>query len=240
MSDKFQNRYRIPSARLQNWDYGSNAIYFITICTAHREYYFGDIVPTNNQPQMQLSEIGKIAKQYWIEIPNHFPFVILGEWEVMPNHIHGIIIIDKQMDNALNNDVTVNGDGIGNANANGNGDVNANVIGNANDDVNANVKTPKLGVSTTPSVDSIIPTTNQQRTKNASEKWNPETLGVIINQYKRIVTINARNIDADFGWQSRFHDHIIRNEESFQRISNYIINNPSKWADDKFNNLTSI
>ena len=72
------------------------------------------------------------------------------------------------------------------------------------------------------------------RTNAASEKWNPGTLGVIINQYKRAVTIHARKIHADFAWQSRFHDHIIRDDESFQRISKYIINNPLNWSKDQF------
>src|SRR5258708_33203920 len=91
MADKYQNKYRIPSARLQTWDYGSNAAYFTTICTTNREHFFGEIM----NGIMQLSEIGKIANQFWIEIPNHFPFVILDEFIVMPNHIHGIIVIDR-------------------------------------------------------------------------------------------------------------------------------------------------
>jgi len=187
MSDKFLNKYRIPSARMQNWDYGSNALYFVTICTANREYYFGEI-----QPQMELSEIGELANRFWNEIPNHFPFVKLGEFVVMPNHVHGIIIIDKPL--------------------------------------NTQVETPKLGVSTTTTATNI----NRQRTINASEKWNPETLGVIINQYKRMVTINAHKINANFKWQSRFHDHIIRDNAEHQRISGYITNNPANWKDDKF------
>ncbi len=100
MLDKFQNKYRIPSARLKNWDYGSDAIYFVTICTANRECYFGEIVETQNLAspyQMEYSELGKIANQCWIEIPKHFPFVILDKFVVMPNHVHGIIIIDKPM-----------------------------------------------------------------------------------------------------------------------------------------------
>jgi len=57
-------------------------------------------------------------------------------------------------------------------------------------------------------------------------------LGVIINQYKRACTINARKIHADFAWQTRFHDHIIRNEESFQQIRSYIAGNPASWEVD--------
>ncbi len=92
------------------------------------------------------------------------------------------------------------------------------------------VETPKLGVSTDTDTD-----TNHQ-TAAASQKWKPQSLGVIINQYKRIATIKSRKINAYFAWQSRFHEHIIRNDKSFQTISNYIINNPINWKNDKFNN----
>jgi hypothetical protein len=76
MADKFQNRYRIESNRLKNWDYGTNAPYFVTICTQNKEHYFGKIVHTPNMgvsnlgiSTMQQSEIGKIAQKYWMEIP---------------------------------------------------------------------------------------------------------------------------------------------------------------------------
>lgn len=90
-TDKFQNKYRIPSARLQTWNYGNNGIYFITICTKNREYYFGEI----ENGQMQLSEMGMLAEKYWYEISEHFSHVQLDEFVVMPNHLHGIIIFDN-------------------------------------------------------------------------------------------------------------------------------------------------
>ena len=91
MSDKFKNKYRITSARLSNWDYSSNASYFITICTANREHYFGTIIDT----KVQLSRIGEFACKSWKEIPNHFPHFYLDEFIVMPNHFHGIVMIEK-------------------------------------------------------------------------------------------------------------------------------------------------
>ncbi len=188
MSEKFKNKYRIASTRLQTWDYGWNGAYFVTICTQNRECFFGKIV----NGDMRLSETGKIAHNFWIEIPDHFPFVKLGEFVVMPNHVHGIVIIDK----------LENHEGMPN-------------LGN-------DVETPNLGVST--------PTKNGGK----NEQWKPGTLGVIINQYKRICTINARKINTEFGWQTRFHDSIIRNDLAFHTISNYIINNPSKWGRDTF------
>jgi len=92
MSDKFRNRYRIKSTRLQKWDYGWNGAYFVTICTKNRISYFGHV----RNGKMYLSTIGEIAQKYWNEIPNHFPFVRLDAFVVMPNHVHGIIIIDKK------------------------------------------------------------------------------------------------------------------------------------------------
>jgi len=87
-----------------------------------------------------------------------------------------------------------------------------------------------LGVSTNGVTNGV---TNMNDKNN--DPWKPGTLGVIINQYKRKCTIESRKIDPEFAWQSRFHDHIIRNEKSYQNISQYIINNPANWDDDKFN-----
>jgi putative transposase len=89
--EKYRNKYRIQSTRLQNWDYSSNAAYFVTICTYGRICFFGKIF----DGEMELSGIGKLINQFWNEIPIHFPFVILDAFVVMPNHIHGIIVINK-------------------------------------------------------------------------------------------------------------------------------------------------
>ena len=94
MDKKYNNKYRIPSARLQTWDYGWNAAYFVTICTHNRQNFFGEI----SDGSIHLSEIGKIAHTYWNEIPEHFPSIELAEFIAMPNHIHGIIIIDNSRD----------------------------------------------------------------------------------------------------------------------------------------------
>ncbi len=88
---RYRNKYRIPSARAQWWDYGWNGAYFITICTQNRTHFFGKIVET----RFIASELGELAENYWREIPNQFPYADLGEFVVMPNHIHGILILDK-------------------------------------------------------------------------------------------------------------------------------------------------
>jgi putative transposase len=59
-------------------------MYFVTICTKNREHFFGEIVNW----KMILSEIWLIVQKYWLEIPNHFPFVLLNEFVVIQNHMH--------------------------------------------------------------------------------------------------------------------------------------------------------
>ena len=92
--EKYKQKYRVESNRLKDWDYSTGA-YFVTVCTKDRVNYFGDI----KNGEMELSETGKIAKQYWAEIPLHFSFVKLNEYVVMPNHVHGIIMINKNGEN---------------------------------------------------------------------------------------------------------------------------------------------
>ena len=96
--DKFKGKYRIPSTRLQNWDYRWNGYYFVTICTENKEEYFGEI----KDGKMHLSPIGIIADVLWHEIKNHAKNVELDEFIVMPNHIHGILILDNDgIDNSV-------------------------------------------------------------------------------------------------------------------------------------------
>jgi len=109
-NDKYKNKYRVSSARLTGWDYGSNALYYITICTENRLHYLGEIISeqvvnedysetqnseTQNIASLQKTPIGEIAYNNWLEIPNHFSFVELDEFVIMPNHIHGILYINK-------------------------------------------------------------------------------------------------------------------------------------------------
>jgi REP element-mobilizing transposase RayT len=195
MNNKYQNKYRIPSARLKNWDYGNNGAYFITICTQNRDHFFGEIISVVDENEMQLNEIGKLAERFWAEIPNHFPFVELGNYVIMPNHIHGILIINKK-----------------------------NIV----DDI---VETLQCNVSTVNATETI---NKKELMADISPKSG--TISTIIRSYKSILTKNAHFIHADFEWQARFHDHIIRNSESFERIQNYIETNPELWKEDKFYN----
>ncbi|MFK7797473.1 MAG: transposase, partial [Aureispira sp.] len=74
-------------------------------------------------------------------------------------------------------------------------------------------------------------TIGQQRFQNQGKN----TVSSIIGSYKSAVTRHVRRLGYEFAWQPRFWDHIIRNENAYHRISQYIINNPQKWEDDKLN-----
>lgn len=207
MSEKYRNKYRIKSARLPNYDYGSNGMYFITICTKNRNHYFGTVI----DDEMQLTEIGKLAFKFWAEIPKHFPFIHLGEFIIMPNHTHGILIIDKPIEK-LNNELPVT------------------------ETLQCKVSTRQCKVSTRQcKISKGNININDNKKEFMSEiSPKPGSISTIIRSYKSAVTKHARKIDPDFGWQSRFHDHIIRDNRAFQNISNYIKNNPTKWGEDKF------
>mgnify|MGYP000951584987 CR=1 FL=1 len=181
--DKFRNKYRIPSARLQPWDYRWAGAYFITICTANRIHYLGEI----ENRKMVLSPIGVLADVFWHEIKNHAQNVELGAFVVMPNHVHGILIL----------------------------------TGNDNDNDNDNVET--------------LHATSLRHKNEQMAKISPKSgsVSTIIRSYKSAVTKHAHRLGFEFAWQTRFYDHIIRNDASFQTINNYIINNPVNWQEDK-------
>jgi len=200
--EKYQNKYRVESARLKGYDYGNTGLYFITICTANREYDFGEII----NGKMQLSNLGVLADVFWHEIKNHSKNIELHQFVVMPNHIHGILEI---VDNIDGNDVCDVGRDVGR-------------------DVACNVST------------GIVNTTQKPINKQMS-KISPKsgTVGRIIGSYKGAVSKHANRLGLQFNWQSRFHDHIIRNEKSLEQIQSYIINNPQSWENDKFNQSNS-
>ena len=95
----YHGKYRIPSARLQNWDYSNEGAYFITICTKDKVHLFGEI----ENGAMVLSKVGIIADILWYEIKYHTRNVELGEFVVMPNHIHGIVLLKSNEQNTINN-----------------------------------------------------------------------------------------------------------------------------------------
>lgn len=183
--DKFKNKYRIQSARASWWDYASFAPYFITICSKNRKHYFGEIQNGN----MILSDIGKIVENEWINTFRLRPDMNLGQGEfiVMPNHFHAIIIIGENKYN----------------------------------------------------IPSYI---SKKSEKTSINVFGPQSknLAAIVRGFKSTVTAHARKIHAEFSWQERFHEHIIKNQDSFIKISHYISTNPLRWDEDCYRTIQEI
>ena len=249
--EKWKGKYRIPSARASWWDYSRNGVYFITICTRDREHFLGECV----DGKMTLSTVGAIVQGFWYEIPQHFPFVWLGEFVVMPNHIHGILVLDKtDMDDDIRDD--------NNIRHTNNDTRNMDVIRHTNNDTrNMDVivdigqcPISTIGADDTPKNQivrpkTIIPrgdlVTSVPNDKNNGQKTiaqqrfrnqGKHTVSSIIGSYKSICTkhINKAFPAMAFGWQKLFWDNIVRDDTAFWNISNYIRNNPAKWKEDRF------
>ena len=104
MTIYFRNRYRSESTRRKGFDYSWPCSCFITICTKNREPLFGEIITcSDNQKniisqKMVLNIYGEIVKDCWYDLPNHYEYIKLDAFSVMPEHVHGIIIIENPLD----------------------------------------------------------------------------------------------------------------------------------------------
>ncbi len=89
--EHYSRERRRKLIRLKGYDYSNDGCYFITICTKDRECLFGEV----RNKKMILNNAGFVARKCWLGIPNHFPNIILNEFITMPNHVHGILVIDN-------------------------------------------------------------------------------------------------------------------------------------------------
>ncbi len=251
----YKNKYRIESGRLQKWDYSWPGYYFITICIKDRQCLFGKI----SNDKMELSDFGKIAEKYWEQIPEHFNNIKLDEYVIMPNHIHGILIIKNNPNNMTNRDSNHNVE----TTDPGVSALNPDDSNQGTNILKPPVETPNLGVSANHpnpihgtrlskmqpqpgSSGSIVKTETpgsgfksktpglglKTETPGSGVSTKPAPIGTIINQYKRICTIHFRKTFPSFKWQSRFYDRIIRNEKELKNIREYIDSNHQKWKED--------
>ena len=166
--------------RLLGYDYSQDNLYFVTSCVQDRICCFGEI----QDGKMTLNQYGQIAQEQWEWLGNQYSYLILHAFVVMPDHIHGII--------EINRDIAGSGRGI------------IDIAGSGRD----------------------LTLQYPSKIKSLSE---------LMGAYK---TTTSKQIHLNglksFAWQRSFHDHIIRNEQAFEKISNYIENNPLKWKDDTF------
>ena len=186
------HRCNRKNLRLRGYDYSRNGFYFVTICTKGMCDFFGAV----RNGVMGLNELGCAVVRFWNQIPVHFTDVVLDEWVVMPNHVHGVVVINKP-------------------------------------DVLEGARHEKTGVGARHGASLHV---------NRFGPLNPQSLSCIINHFKGAVTRNIhKNYDPHFSWQSRYYDHVVRNEHSLNRIRSYIQNNPMNWElniENKINFIT--
>ena len=208
-NEKFQDKYRIKSARVTWHDY-SGGTYFITVCTKNHEHLFGEIIDANvetghapslqkqtiQQPAIiQLSPIGLFLAEKIKNITSHCPYAEIPLFIVMPNHWHAIVLIDSDKTLYIRRN-----------------------------DIGTHVETGHA-----PSLQRQ--TSIQMQTIDSFKGW----LSVAVGSIKSAVTKFAHENNNDFAWQTRFHDHIIRDQNEMNRIADYIENNIETWNTDCYN-----
>jgi REP element-mobilizing transposase RayT len=223
--DKFKTKKNRKSQRLANYDYSQNGLYFVTICTKDREELFGEI----KKGIMILNGSGEITKNNLISISNYFENIFLAEFVIMPNHIHAIIEINQNIVGVRfieprGNPITIDFDTSG---SNESGLDESGCIAPGFDNPN------------TPGFDESNP--YKKKIKNNLMIIDEITLGKIIRHFKAKSTNEIRKQlnPITFSWQRNYYDHIIRNDESLNKIREYIIKNPQMWERDR-NNVENV
>ncbi|HTN68282.1 MAG TPA: transposase [Dysgonamonadaceae bacterium] len=164
--------------RMINFDYSSDNLYFVTSCTKDKICCFGEIINGN----MVLNEMGEIAQRQWQWLTEQYPYLKSHAFVVMPNHIHGILEINRDR---------MVGTGRGY------------MVGTGRD-------------------------LSLQKIKTLSE---------LMGAYKTTTSKKIHLLgNNDFAWQRSFHDHVVRNTASHEKITEYITDNPMNWDKDMFNN----
>lgn len=188
----FKEIYRIESTRLNGWDYGASGWYFLTICTDQKRFYFED------------SRIKTVAEKYWQEISKHFPVAFLGDFVVMPNHLHGAI---KIKDHPVLSVETPH-------------------VASLPLVTRTSSACPKL----TSRIDKQSNQTNDYY-KLISAKSH-QHIPNIIQAFKAAVTKYCHENQLNFAWQPRYYDYIVRDEKQLFWIEQYIRENPQNWEKD--------
>lgn len=215
MSKFDPHRHHRHSIRLKGYDYSNAGAYFVTAVTWQRQCLFGEIVK-HETPQggyVMLNRYGEIVERWWDEIPIHFPGVETGAFVIMPNHIHGIIVITARRgtvpvpnDNPVPNDILMPKEN------------DANEISHENN------------------VSSKIQGGDASRPPRQSTFQGVPTLGQIIAYFKYQSTKEMNLLDntgtVTKFWQRNYYERIIRDENALQNITRYIEANPLLWDED--------
>jgi putative transposase len=187
--------------RLKGYDYSKPGMYFITICCHNHELRFGHI--DNNQ--MHLNKFGIIAQNEWYKLPERFRNLQLDAFQIMPNHIHAIIIITEPTVGATLAVAPTTHDGQTVAPV---------------DDGQTVAPVDEFGAGASPA-----PTDGVGNIVGAYKS---------LVAFECLKICNSENKQMGKLWQRNYYEHIIRNHKSYQIIEQYITNNPTKWNKDKF------
>ena len=197
------------SIRLKGYDYTRPGVYYVTICTHRRESLFGDVV----DGKMVLNPFGRVVATYWERLPRHFPRVQLGAWVVMPNHVHGIIIITNDGDD--DDGDTRRGEAFPQSPMTANGAANAQTPGRS-----------------WPGRECLAPMTTTTMPNGVA----PGSVAAIVGNIKSTITRRINQMRHTPGaevWQRNYWERVVRTPEEHARIEDYIRLNPARWhADD--------
>ncbi|MEJ2710475.1 MAG: hypothetical protein P8074_22885 [Anaerolineales bacterium] len=193
------------STRLKGYDYTQSGAYFITICTRQSECIFGEV----HDGEIHLNPFGRAALQVWQDLPRHYPYVILGEFCIMPNHVHAIIILTNDHPHTPANNKLSKG-----------GSISATPQSAIQDDERHR---------TAQDLDKTRPYERHGLTEivRAFKSFSARHINLI------------RKTSGVPVWQRNYYEHIIRSEDDLHRINQYIRENPANWEQDEENpNIT--
>lgn len=222
--------------RWRGYDYAQRGAYFLTFCTQDRQHLFGRIVDGVFQP----SPIGEWAQRCWDAIPQHMPHVDIGEFVVMPNHVHGIVVIRERLVDVRGAGAPHDAPGIGTGDASGPELMDA--------PGHTGHPTPDGPGTGMPGGDPDMADAHDPHTRARHDAPRRDTrkppgiphgaLGQIVATYKSAVTRMAyRDGLLPHGtrlWQRNYWDRVIRDDAEHERIAKYIRDNPMNWERDRF------
>ncbi len=196
------------SIRLKEYDYSRAGLYFITLCCQNMQHLFGRI----ENGEITLSTFGLIIKEEWEKTPQIRNNTALHEYIIMPNHFHAIIEILFSMNPKKPIEA---GSGRGGSGAG---------FASPSQTIGAIIRGFKG--ATTKRIKEII---------RASDRTGESQFAPTPGESQFAPTQFAPTIDLSRSiWQHNYYEHIIRNQQSYQRIAKYIQDNPTKWHDDNF------
>jgi putative transposase len=226
------------SIRLRGYNYRLAGAYFVTIVTQDRAALFGRIVDS----VMHLNDAGWMVQAVWDEIPICYPGVDIDAFVIMPNHIHGIIILTGAATRDVGADPCVRplGDGLGVAPTDDGVGEYGQPRGVAPTDNGMGEYGQPRGVAPTKGV---APTMGDAPTLGDAPTPMPLSLGDVVSRFKSLTTKRYTDGVKQLEWppyrgrvwQRNYYEHIIRNDPSLQRIRYYIETNPQQWPADREN-----